>query len=84
MALRGIARIFLVAVALASAWIGYLAVGSWETTDAWTTAGTVLIVGALISVTLVIVSLKRVDAAPALWSAAAVSIACWTIAMLVD
>jgi uncharacterized membrane protein (UPF0136 family) len=81
---RSTARTVLVVAALAGGWIGYLSVGSWETDDAGTAAGTILIVGALLAVALVVTSFTRGADSFALWAAAAVSAVSWVLGLLVD
>jgi hypothetical protein len=81
---RSAARVVIAAVALATAWVGYLAVGSWEADEITTTAGTVLIVGASITAALVILSFVREAAATSLGAALVVSLVSWALALLID
>jgi hypothetical protein len=79
---RPLAQGALLVLALALAWIGYLAVGSWEATDASTAAGAVLIGGAGIAVGFTLASLRSERPVPLLLCAATASALAWLIAVL--
>jgi len=81
---RAIGRGLIFCTALATAWIGFLAVGSWEADDTTTRAGVVLLVGALIALVLAGLSFACESAAPLLWAAATVSAGAWVLAVLLD
>ena len=81
---RSLSRALLFCGALALAWIGYLAVGSWEATEDSTRTGVVLIVGGAITIALIGASFMRNLATPLLWAALAVSVTAWVVAILIE